>query len=43
MFLEQGAKTQIKLNFSGDIEDEAKDIKDWQEYYFDPIRALLEQ
>jgi len=34
--------TTVSLTFSGDIEDEQKDIKDWQEYYFDPIKKLLE-
>jgi activator of HSP90 ATPase len=33
----------VHLNFSGDIEDEQKDITDWQEYYFNPIKALLEE
>lgn len=34
--------TTVHLTFSGDIEDEQKDIKDWQEYYFTPIKELLE-
>lgn len=42
-FQEHEGETEVKLNFSGEIEDEAKDIKDWQEYYFDPIKVLLEQ
>ena len=35
--------TTVNLVFTGDVEDEQKDIKDWQEYYFDPIKKLLEQ
>ncbi|HMI09609.1 MAG TPA: SRPBCC domain-containing protein [Candidatus Saccharimonadales bacterium] len=34
--------TTVHFAFSGDIEDEQKDIKDWKEYYFDPIKELLE-
>ena len=37
-----GETTTVHLTYSGDIEDEQKDIKDWQEYYFDPIKKLLE-
>lgn len=42
--LEENANvTTIHLTFSGDILDEAKDIADWRDYYFEPIRKLLEQ
>lgn len=34
--------TTVRMVFSGDIQDEQKDIKDWQEYYFTPIKELLE-
>lgn len=37
-----GVHTVVQLTFSGEIEDEQKDIKDWKEYYFDPIKELLE-
>lgn len=35
-------ETIIRLDYSGDIQDEAKDITDWKEYYFDPIKKVLE-
>lgn len=35
--------TTVRLTFSGEIEDEQKDINDWRDYYFDPIKKLLEQ
>ena len=35
--------TAVHMVYSGNILDEQKDIKDWQEYYFDPIKQLLEQ
>jgi activator of HSP90 ATPase len=41
-FEEKGSETLVHLEYSGEIEDEGKDIKDWQEYYFDPIKKLLE-
>ena len=41
-FKSNGETTTVRLDYSGEIEDEAKDIKDWQEYYFDPIKELLE-
>ena len=34
--------TKVTLTFSGEIVDEKKDKNDWKEYYFDPIRKLLE-
>lgn len=34
--------TVVKLHYSGNIYDEQRDIQDWQEYYFDPIKKLLE-
>jgi uncharacterized protein YndB with AHSA1/START domain len=43
IFESNGDATTVRLIFSGDIEDEQKDIKDWQEYYFDPIKDLLEK
>lgn len=41
-FEEADGATLVHLNFSGEIEDEQKDITDWREYYFDPIKQLLE-
>ena len=41
-FTYDGHITTVHLVFSGNIEDEQKDIKDWQEYYFGPIKKLLE-
>jgi activator of HSP90 ATPase len=34
--------TTVNLTYSGNIADEKKDIKDWQDYYFTPIKNLLE-
>lgn len=31
------------MTFSGDIQDEQKDLADWRDYYFDPIKKLLEK
>jgi uncharacterized protein YndB with AHSA1/START domain len=42
-FEQKGDNTIISLNFSGHIEDEQKDVADWRDYYFDPIKKLLEQ
>jgi len=42
-FEAEGNVTTVRLVFTGDIEDEQKDKKDWQEYYFDPIKKLLER
>lgn len=39
---ESNGVTAVKLTFSGNIVDEQKDIDDWREYYFEPIRQLLE-
>ena len=36
-------ETTVELVFSGEIEDEQKDINDWQDYYFTPIKELLEK
>ena len=35
--------TKVHMTYSGNILDEQKDITDWKEYYFDPIKKLLEQ
>lgn len=35
--------TTVRMAYSGDILDEQKDIQDWQDYYFTPIKKLLEQ
>lgn len=42
-FTSNGDSTVVALDFSGDIQDEAKDLADWQDYYFTPIKQLLEQ
>ncbi len=34
--------TNVHMVYSGDILDYQKDIADWKEYYFDPIKQLLE-
>lgn len=34
--------TNVHLVYTGEVEDEAKDIQDWQQYYFQPIRKILE-
>ena len=35
--------TKVHMVYSGNILDEQKDIADWRDYYFDPIKKLLEQ
>lgn len=35
--------TTVHMTYTGNISDEQKDIADWQEYYFDPIKKLLER
>jgi uncharacterized protein YndB with AHSA1/START domain len=35
--------TRVHLTYAGNILDEQKDIKDWQDYYFTPIKELLEK
>ena len=35
--------TVVRLIFSGSILDEQKEIKDWHDYYFTPIKELLEK
>lgn len=35
--------TKVHMTYSGDIVDEKKDITDWRDYYFDPIKKLLEK
>jgi uncharacterized protein YndB with AHSA1/START domain len=32
----------VYMTFSGNILDEQKDVTDWRDYYFDPIKKLLE-
>jgi len=41
-FEDHGDSTTVHMLYSGDIVDEQRDIADWREYYFDPIRKLLE-
>lgn len=41
-FSEDEGKTVVHFIYSGHIYDEQRDINDWREYYFDPIKALLE-
>ncbi len=36
-------QTAVHMIYAGDILDEQKDIADWRDYYFDPIKKLLEQ
>lgn len=35
--------TNVYMTYAGNILDKQKDIADWQEYYFDPIKKLLEK
>jgi len=35
--------TTVHMIYSGNILDEQKDIADWRDYYFDPIKKLLEK
>lgn len=35
--------TTVHLTYAGHILDEEKDIADWRDYYFDPIKQLLEK
>lgn len=35
--------TTVHMTYSGNILDEQKDIADWQDYYFSPIKELLEK
>lgn len=39
----KGDGTNVHMIYSGDIVDEQKDIADWRDYYFDPIKKLVEQ
>jgi activator of HSP90 ATPase len=42
-FDEDDQSTIVRMTYSGDIQDEQKDIADWNDYYFGPIKELLEQ
>ena len=35
--------TTVHMTYSGEILDGQKDVKDWQDYYFGPIKELLEK
>ncbi len=35
--------TTVHMVYAGNILDEQKDIADWRDYYFDPIKKLLEK
>jgi len=35
--------TTVHMVYSGNILDEQKDLADWQDYYFGPIKELLEK
>lgn len=35
--------TVVHMTYTGDIVDEQRDIDDWRDYYFAPIKKLLEQ
>lgn len=41
-FESTGHDTNVHLLYSGEIVDEQRDIDDWREYYFEPIKQLLE-
>jgi activator of HSP90 ATPase len=36
-------QTTVRMVYAGNILDEQKDIADWRDYYFDPIKKLLEK
>jgi uncharacterized protein YndB with AHSA1/START domain len=42
-FEADGDVTVVQVKYSGDIVDEQRDINDWNEYYFEPIKQLLEK
>ena len=42
-FKADGDATVVHLLYAGNILDEQKDIADWRDYYFEPIRKLLEK
>jgi len=42
-FADHGDNTTVGMLLSGDIVDEQRDIDDWRDYYFEPIRKLLEE
>lgn len=39
----EGSSTKVHMVYSGDIVDRQKDIDDWRDYYFNPIKKKLEQ
>jgi uncharacterized protein YndB with AHSA1/START domain len=41
-FKDHGDSTTVHMQLTGDIVDEQRDIDDWRDYYFEPIRKLLE-
>jgi uncharacterized protein YndB with AHSA1/START domain len=41
-FESNGDSTDVQLHYAGNIVDEQRDLKDWQDYYFTPIKQLLE-
>lgn len=42
-FKSNDTATNVHMVFTGDILDETKDNADWRDYYFEPIKKLLEQ
>ena len=41
-FEDNAGITYLQVIYSGNIVDEQRDKTDWQQYYFDPIKKLLE-
>ena len=39
----KGTKTLVHLTYSGNIYDEQRDVADLRDYYFEPIKKLLER
>ena len=39
---DHGERTTVHFAYSGDVVDEQRDIAHWRDYYFDPIKRLLE-
>jgi uncharacterized protein YndB with AHSA1/START domain len=43
LFTRNDGKVDVHLTHSGDHDDIDKDLADWDDYYFNPIKKLLEE
>lgn len=43
LFTRENDTVEVHLTHEGDHDDTEKDIADWKDYYFDPIKELLEK